>query len=104
MHPVAGLAWFEHVSKAMHTISSPHFRGNLKPLDSRNIMASYVFEFARVIKKPCLTRISMFVLCTNEKNNAGTTILSKDVCGLEKASGSVQRLCIIKVLISLVGF
>ena len=50
------------------TINSPRFWGNLKLLDSRNVimMTSYVFRFPGVVKKPCLIRRVMFGLCTIE--------------------------------------
>ena len=59
-------------------------------------MASYVFEFAGVIKKLCLVRRAMSLLRTIRKimaEPARVTILSKDVLffgSLEKTSGSVQ--------------
>ena len=46
------------------TINSPRLWGNLKLLDSRNVITSYVFESGGVIKKPCLMRRAMFILCS----------------------------------------
>ena len=42
------------------------FWGNLKLLDSRNVMTSYVVDFPGVVKNPCLMRTAMFVLYTIE--------------------------------------
>ena len=42
------------------------FWGNLKLLDSRNVMTSCVFDFAGLVKMPCLMRTAMFVLYTIE--------------------------------------